>query len=257
MDTGSERRETFELYEEISKDSKVRIINFGNGFNFSAANNFGALRSTGAVLVFLNNDIEVIEESWLEELVRWTEFPDIGVVGAKLLYPNGLIQHAGVILGLGGHAGHVFIGAREGEVGPFGSTEWYRDYLAVTAACMMMRREVYEDVGGFDEDYKLVFGDVDLCLRIVEKGYRVVYTPFARLLHHEGASRRRYIPRQDIRKAYFDLLPYVRSGDPYYNPNLSYSNPFPRIVGRREESRIARLERILNESGGLEEDLLG
>jgi GT2 family glycosyltransferase len=180
-------------------------------------------------------------------MVRWSEQDEIGVVGAKLLFPNGSIQQAGVVIGMGGHAGHIFRGAREGETGPFGSVEWYRNYLAVTGACMMIPSSVFEEVGGFNEDYQLVFSDIDLCLRITKRGYRVVYTPFSRLIHHESITRGRYIPTGDLIKAYKDFFHHLSEGDPYYNPNLSYRETIPGLI-LSPEDRIKELEQILARS---------
>jgi GT2 family glycosyltransferase len=168
----------------------------------------------------------------------------VGAVGAKLLYPDGRIQHAGIIIGMEGHASHVFAGVKEGYTGPFGSVNWYRDYSAVTGACLAVRREVFESVGGFDEGYELAFSDVDICQRILQKGYRVAYTPFARLLHHEGVTRNRYIPAQDIRRGAEHFKQVVKQGDPYYNPNLSYAIRIPTFRRPREEQPIVRLEKI-------------
>jgi GT2 family glycosyltransferase len=176
--------------------------------------------------------------------VQWAEWSEIGAVGAKLLYPDGSIQHAGIVVGMEGHGSHVFMGAPEGHTGPFGSVEWYRDVSAVTGACLMMRREVFEKVGAFDENYILVFNDIEICMRVLAHGYRVVYNPFARLIHYEGKSRGRYIPAPDIRLAYEHLKEYVRRGDPFYNPNLSYSVRLPTIRRRREPSRAERLAMI-------------
>jgi len=140
--------------------------------------------------------------------VRWAQRPGVGAVGAKLLFPEGTIQHAGVVVGIG-LADHVFSRAPEAEFGPFGSTYWYRDFLAVTGACVMMRRDVFDAIGGFDERYELVFSDVDLCLRAVANGYRNVYTPFARLRHHESASRERTNPSWDNLRGYEALHAFV------------------------------------------------
>ncbi|MFV2044726.1 MAG: glycosyltransferase family 2 protein, partial [Anaerolineales bacterium] len=160
VDNQSQESETKRLFERLKLDNRIRVIPFEQPFNFSAANNSGASQSLGDLLLFLNDDVEIIEDGWLEEMARWAERPEIGVVGAKLLYPDLTIQHTGVILGMGGHAGHVFWGEREGIIGPLGSTEWYRNYMAVTGACMMISRRIFNEVGGFDERYQLAFGDV-------------------------------------------------------------------------------------------------
>lgn len=244
VDNGSHQPETLAYYDEIRRDSRVRILDYPHPFNYSAANNFGAAEATGDLLLFLNNDIEILDADWLEELVRWAERPEIGAVGAKLLYPDGRIQHTGVIIGMEGHASHIFWGAPEHYGGIFGSSDWYRDYMAVTGACMMMRRTLFEEVGRFDEAYELAFSDIEICLRIVEAGYRNIYTPFARLRHHEGGSRGQHIPVDDILRGYEHMHLFVEQGDPYFNPNLSYAHRIPQLVGRDEVSRSERLQRL-------------
>ncbi len=243
VDNQSQEAETRRLYERLELDNRIRVVPFEQPFNFSAANNTGANQSLGDLLLFLNDDVEIIDSGWLEEMARWAEWPEIGVVGAKLIYPDLTIQHAGIILGMGGHAGHVLWGAREGESGPLGSTEWYRNFMAVTGACMMIPRKTFNQVGGCDERYQIAFGDVDICLRIIQQGYRVLYTPFARLIHHEGATRGRLIPAQDLDLAYREFLPHIRSGDPYFNPNLSYKTSYLQLAFEPED-RVAQLERI-------------
>jgi len=248
IDNNSQEESTLAFYRTLLRYQRVQIISYDKPFNYSEANNLGAQYARGALLLFLNDDIEVIDSKWLEELVRWAERPEIGVVGAKLLYPDHSIQHAGIILGLGGHAGHVFYGVPEGEEGLFGSTEWYRNYLAVTGACMMIPRKVVASIGGFDEGYRLVFSDVEMCLRIVARGYRILYNPFARLIHHEGSTRHRFIPYRDMTRAFRDLKVYIQTGDPYFNPNLSYFSPYPKIA-MREEDRLIQLDKIMARTG--------
>jgi GT2 family glycosyltransferase len=169
--------------------------------------------------LFLNNDIEVLEPDWLDELARWAQRPDVGIVGAKLLYPDRTIQHAGVVFGLGLVA-HIFSRAPEGVSGVFGSSETYRNYLAVTGACQMMRKDVFRQLGGYDERFRLVFSDVVLCLQARKAGYRVVYTPHARLVHHESYTRKRDDSPQDMEL----LARYLRTSgfveDPYLHPDL-------------------------------------
>jgi GT2 family glycosyltransferase len=244
VDNKSEDPETFAYYYSLSKDERVRVIDYPDEFNYSAANNLGASHATGDYLLFLNNDIEVLDPGWLGELVRWVERPEIGVVGTKLVYPDGTVQHAGVVLGMEGHASHVFWGAVDKQSGPFGSVDWYRNYMAVTGACMMIRREVFEEVGGFDEDYILAFSDVEICIRLIDKGYRVLYTPYARLRHYEGMSRGNHIPPKDIFVGTEQLKWIVEEGDPYFNPNLSYVSRMPMLALPDEEGRVERLERL-------------
>lgn len=244
VDNESGEEGTLRYLDKLEKYPNIRIIRFDGEFNFSAANNLGAEHATGEVLLFLNNDVEILENDWLEEMVRWAEREEVGIVGAKLLYPNGDIQHAGVIIGMQGHASHVFMGSLEKQTGPFGSVDWYRDYSAVTGACMMIREELFDRLGGFDEGYQLVFSDVELCKRIEGAGHRIIYNPFVRLRHHEGGSRGQHIPAEDIHLGYQHLKESVVTGDPYFNPNLSYSSRLPSLVQPGELTRIERLESI-------------
>jgi GT2 family glycosyltransferase len=198
-------------------------------------------------LLFLNNDTEAIDADWLSEIAGWAIQPEIGIVGAKLLYPDLRIQHAGIVVGMEGHGSHIFAGKREGYSGIFGSVDWYRNYSAVTGACMAIRREVFDKIGGFDEEYDLVFSDIDICLRAIATGYRVIYNPFARLIHHEGKTRHRHIPAKDYHIAYQRLKSVVERGDPFYNPNLSYSIRIPTFKRTYEETPIQRLESIVQQ----------
>ncbi|MCI0520170.1 MAG: glycosyltransferase family 2 protein [Chloroflexi bacterium] len=248
VDSGSVEVETAQLYEELQWDERIRIVEFNAPFNFSAALNLGAGQARGGVYVFLNNDTVITQPGWLAELARWSERPEVGVVGAKLLYPDGRIQHAGVVFGLEGHASHVFGGAPQGVSGPFGSVEWYRNYSAVTAACVAMRREVFEALGGFDERYQLVFSDIEIGLRAAARGWRVVYTPYASLLHLEGRSRAQTMPYPDLERGLAHFRAIVARGDPYFNPNLSHTVRLPTLRRRFEQPPLARLERIVASS---------
>jgi GT2 family glycosyltransferase len=256
VDSGSSQPETREYYAALRQEPRVRLLDFPPPFNYSAANNFGANQATGSLLLFLNNDIEILEPDWLEELARWAERPESGAVGAKLLYADDTIQHAGVVMGMEGIASHVFWDMPEHACGLFGCLDWYRNYMAVTGACMLMRREVFEAVGGFDENYVLVFSDVKICLDIIKQGYRNIYTPFARLRHYEGASRAASIPPHDLLRAYTELRAYVETGDPYFNPNLSYAVRRPTLMPSAQASRADRLLRLrtLAEHLGLPEE---
>ena len=228
VDNASAEPDVLALYRRLEGDPCVRIVPFDRAFNFSAACNSGASAATGDLLLFLNNDIEIIEEDWLEELVRWAQRPHVGVVGAKLLYPDRTIQHAGVVFGLG-LVGHIFARAREGEIGLFGSAESYRNYLAVTGACQMIRRDVFRQLGGFDERFRLSFSDVVLCLEAWKAGYRVVYTPYARLVHHESYTRKREDSPEDLER----LVRYVQDShlveDPYFHPELDTTSSIPAL----------------------------
>ncbi len=248
VDTGSVENDTWQYYDSLD-DPRVKIVKFKEEFNYSKANNFGVQHASGEILLFLNNDTQILAADWLTELAGWASRPEVGAVGCKLLRPDGTIQHAGIIIGLEGHGSHVFEGNPESYYGPFGSSEWYRDYQAVTGACMCMRREVFEQVNGFDPAYQIGYGDIDLCLRVREKGYRVVYTPFARLLHHEGGTRGLSLPASDVLRASIKMYDLICAGDAYFNPNLSYMKRKTAIALPDEETREERLFRILTQYG--------
>jgi GT2 family glycosyltransferase len=228
VDNGSTEPAVLEFYGAVTSQGAVRVVPFDAAFNFSAACNLGAAHARGELLLFLNNDIEVIEPGWLEELVRWAQLPHIGVVGPKLLYPDRRIQHAGVVFGLG-LVGHIFSRAPERTSGVFGSTEWYRNYQAVTGACQMMRNDVFRRLGGFDERFRLTFSDVVLCMEAWKAGYRVVYTPYSRLIHHESLTRRTEEPADDI----VLLAKYLRAegfaSDPFCHPELDATSLVPLV----------------------------
>lgn len=212
---------TLAFLRELSKLSNVKVLEYNDRFNFSKINNFAVSYANGEVLLFLNNDVEVVTPNWLEELLGFAEQPEIGAVGAKLLLPDGRIQHGGVVLGLSGGADHAFYGLPGDEPGYFGLAAVARNCSAVTAACLMTRRRVFEEVGGFDPNLDVAFNDVDLCLRMLAAGYRVVWTPFAVLYHYESSTRKKAHPVENTRyflKKWGDL---IRRGDPYYNPNLA------------------------------------
>lgn len=221
INNGPQPPSAFDYYRRLASNPRVRVLHSASPFNYSAVNNFGALQARGDIFLFLNNDTEIIASDWLDELVLWAERPEVGVVGAHLLQPDGIIQHAGVIVGLTGFAGHVFAGSREDQDSPYGFTGWYRDFVAVTGACLMVRREVFERVSGFREEFELCGSDVEFCLRVRALGYRIVCNPFARVQHLESATHQGAIPAQDfvVSLKYYESL--LRTGDPYYNPNLS------------------------------------
>jgi GT2 family glycosyltransferase len=198
-------------------------------FNFSASINAGAAAALGEHLVLFNDDLEVISPEWLTALLEYSQEPGVGAVGPKLLYPDGRLQHVGIVLGVAGVAAHAYHQHPGVSPGYGGSVMMARNYSAVTGACLMTRRAVFEEVGRFDERLPTDFNDVDYCLRVQRAGYRVVYTPWSQLYHHESAS---FGTRQhdmgeleEMRRRWADVI----DNDPYYNPNLTRDFPDYRI----------------------------
>lgn len=246
VDDSSNDKKVLDYYSYLcSKYPNFVVINGSRPFNFSRACNQGAAKATGDFLLFLNNDTEVIDPNWLANLAGVLQIPGVGVVGPKLLYPDGSVQHAGIVIGLEGHASHVLMGVKSDIYTPYGYVDWMRNVSAVTGACMMVRRDVFEQVGGFDESLTLAFGDVDLCLRIIDAGYRIVYTPDVKLIHYEGRSRGKYIPKQDLlaKKDYFREK--IKQGDPYYNPNLSRAWRIPTLRQKWEMDPVERYDKLI------------
>ena len=200
-----------------------RVYPYPGPFNFSALNNFGAAQARGDYFVFLNNDTQVVEPDWLTAMLEQAQRPEVGAVGARLHYPDGRIQHAGLVLGVGGVADHAFKGLPGDAFTYFAFANVVRNVSAVTAACMMVSRRAFEEVAGFDERLQVALNDVDLCLRLRQRGYLIVYTPFALLYHHESGTRGRLHPPKDEERVWTAWGDLIRKGDPYYNPNLTLS----------------------------------
>lgn len=227
VDNGSVERETLDYLASLQSNPRVRIVRDEAAFNYAAINNRAVRAVDGDVVVLLNNDVEVITPGWLEEMVSHALRRGIGAVGAMLYYPDDTIQHAGVVLGLGGVAGHVYSREPRGTPGVHGRAALAQDMSAVTAACLAVRRDVFLDVGGFDEELRVAFNDIDFCLRLSAAGYRNVWTPFAELYHHESASRgaedtpekrARFVSEVNHMLA---AWPGQIADDPAYSPNLS------------------------------------
>jgi GT2 family glycosyltransferase len=227
VDNRSEEAATHAYFDEIATDPRVRVLHYDEPFNFSLINNWAASRAAGDVLLFLNNDTEVIDADWLRHLVANACRAEVGAVGAKLIYPSGRVQHAGVILGLGGVAGHFHLGCQRHDPGYFSRAVLQQNLSAVTAACVAMRRTVFEEAGGFNGDLRVAFNDVDLCLRLRQSGYLIVWTPLAELYHHESASRgsdllsarhNEFMQENQYMQAKWG---WALHRDPYFNPNLS------------------------------------
>jgi len=227
VENGSMKRETFRFYKELGNQG-IKILNWEKPFNYSSINNFAARSANSEVLLFLNNDTEVINSDWLERMLEHAWRKEIGAVGAKLYYPDGTIQHAGVVIGIGGVAGHAFRGVDGEAYGYAGRLKIIQNVSAVTGACMMMRKGVFDEVGGFDEKYTVALNDVDLCLKIRKKGYLNVWTPYAELYHHELKTRGEDISPIKKKRWFKEVELFQRKwehvldeGDEYYNPNLT------------------------------------
>ncbi len=228
MDNGSVELETISYLKQLQKNARVTVIRHHAPFNYSQLNNLGVSHAKGTIIGLLNNDLEVIHADWLTEMVSHALRPEIGAVGAKLYYANDTLQHAGVIVGLGGMAGHGFRFLAKESPGYHWKPFLIQNYSAVTGACLVLRRQIFLEVGGLEERYlKVAFNDVDLCLRLRERGYRIVWTPYAELYHLESASRgldntfKKFIRLQRELKYMRSRWKTVLRYDPYYNPNLT------------------------------------
>lgn len=237
VDNQSDDPATLAYLEELAHRPGIKVLSYDAPFNFSAITNFAVREAAGELLCLLNNDTEAISPDWLAEMVSHAVRPEVGAVGAMLYYPDDTIQHAGVIVGLGGVAGHWHLGAKRGMTGYSGRAALTQDLSAVTAACMVMRRSVFDEVGGMDEEHlPVAYNDIDLCLRIREKGYRIVWTPYAELYHHESASRGKdNTPEKRARFQHESDWMHERwaawlENDPAYNPNLTLHASWPYLA---------------------------
>ena len=232
VDNGSREKETLEFLQNLEDSGQARVLRDTGTFNFSRLTNSGTAFAQGEILLFLNNDIEAIEGGWLHEMVCHAVRKEVGAVGARLWYPDGTLQHGGVILGLGGVAGHAFPRLPRGHGGYFSRALLAQNCSAVTGACLAVRKQLFATIGPFDEkNLPISFNDIDFCLRLRAAGLRNVWTPFANLIHAESASRGHQPTKQEqaqfVREATymqqkwgFELL-----HDPSYNPNLSLNLP--------------------------------
>jgi Predicted glycosyltransferases len=229
LDNGSEEKETLEFFQKIQQeDARVKVYRYDYPFNYSAINNFGAGMAKGSIIGLVNNDIEVISANWLSEMVSHALRKEIGCVGAKLYYSDGRLQHCGVILGIGGVAGHSHKYFNGSAHGYFSRLRLTQSLSAVTAACLLVRKEVFEQVGGLDEqNLKIAFNDVDFCLKVREAGYRNIWTPYAELFHHESISRGAEDTPEKAARFEKEVLfmknkwGTMLSEDKYYNRNLT------------------------------------
>lgn len=229
VENNSTEPETEEYYKNITNVCpKAKVLRWPGEFNFSSINNFGVKEARGEYLLFLNNDIEAINNDWLDRMLGFCQRDDVGIVGAQLLYPDGIIQHAGVVIGFGEIAGHAFVGLHPDECKAFGRAMLTQDYSAVTAACLLTKKEIFDKVGGFDEEFKVAFNDIDYCLRVRQLNKKVVYNSFAALTHYESKSRgaedtpeKKQRFADEIRMFQERWADILRDGDPYYNVNLA------------------------------------
>lgn len=229
VENNSTKEETFDYYERIQKEfPNVHVVKWEREFNYSAINNFGVSFAKGEYLLFLNNDTEPIAENFIEEMLGYCQRGDVGAVGARLLYQDDTIQHAGVVVGFGGIAGHTFIGLHRAENSYFHRAMSAQDYSAVTAACMMSKKSVFTGVGGFTEELAIAFNDIDYCMKVRAAGKLVVYNPYALLYHYESKSRGLEDTPEKVARFNREIRIFsekwpdiLKNGDPYYNPNLT------------------------------------
>ena len=229
IENNSTDKKTFSYYDDLECYKNVKIINYHNmGFNYSAINNFGAQNANGDYLLLLNNDIEVITPDWIQEMLMFAQRPDVGAVGSILYYPDNTIQHAGHILGVLGLAGHSHRHFPRSHNGYMGRLQYAQNMSGVTAACLLISKKVFSEIGGFDERFQVAFNDVDLCMRIRKSGYLIIFTPYAELYHYESKTRG-YEDTAEKRERFIGEVNLfheiwgaeLAKGDPYYNPNLS------------------------------------
>lgn len=237
IDNQSNDLETLKYLDELSGSGIARVLQYDFPFNYSAINNFGVKHAEGSYLCLMNNDVEVISDNWLDEMMCHATRPEIGVVGCKLYYPNDTIQHAGVILGMGGVAGHLYLGVGRYSSGYMSHLQLVQNISAVTAACLVLSKEIYLRVGGLNEEnLPIAFNDVDLCLKVLECGYRNLWTPYAELYHHESATRGRE-DTQEKQLRFKREVDYMKTRwahllncDPAYNPNLTLEHSWPYLA---------------------------
>ena len=230
VENNSSSEEIFRYYRKLSQDPRIRLLRWKKEFNYSAINNFGVRHAKGDYLFFLNNDVKVINPDWLSEMLGVCQRPEVGAVGAKLIYPDNTIQHAGCVIGMGGIAGHMFVNMPAERTGYLHKASLLQDMSCVTAACMMMKKNVFLEAGGFTEELAVAFNDVDLCLKVRSHGHLIVYDPYVKLYHYESKSRGAEDSEEKVRR-FQSEIEYIRShwmeilknGDPYYNKNLSLS----------------------------------
>ena len=238
IENNSKNKETFECYELLCrKYSNIRVVKWEHEFNYSKINNFGAEFADGEYYILLNNDIEIITPEWIEEMLMFVQRDDVGAAGMMLYYPDDTVQHAGVILGIGGVAGHSHKYFPRGDAGYMSRMSLAQDLSAVTAASMMIKASVYREIGGLDPSFAVAFNDVDLCMKIRKAGYLIVFTPFAEAYHYESKSRGLEDTPEKVERFNGEIAKFhakwgdvLKKGDPYYNPHLTLEHEDFRIV---------------------------
>jgi GT2 family glycosyltransferase len=230
LNNNSTSKEFYAWVDEYTKKypQLIQVVEAHFPFNFSKLMNIGAGLAKGEYLLLLNNDVEIIHADWLDIMVSYAQQKRIGAVGVKLLYPDDTVQHAGVVIGLGGIAGHSFVGAYKDDPGYFNYIQSVNNYAAVTAACLMCRKEVFDEVNGMDETFEVEYNDVDFCLKMMEAGFNNVYLPQVELYHYESATRGHphqskpsYERHLKEMKLFKDKWQHIIDHDPFYNPNLN------------------------------------
>ncbi|HIY01625.1 MAG TPA: glycosyltransferase family 2 protein [Candidatus Blautia faecipullorum] len=229
VENNSTEEKTFQFYKELEETNpKAHVVYWDREFNYSAINNYGASFAKGEYLLLLNNDTEIINEDCLEELLGYCMRGDVGAVGARMYYEDDTIQHAGVVIGFGGIAGHCFVLQPRGTTGYCHRIICAQDYSAVTAACMMVKKSAFDQVGGLTEELAVAFNDIDFCMKLREAGYLIVYNPYAELYHYESKSRGLEDTPEKVARFNKEIATFekrwpdiMRNGDPYYNPNLT------------------------------------
>lgn len=238
------------LKQKIKSNSNCKVFIYKEPFNYSRLNNYAVTEAAGSYLIFLNDDTSVISADWIEQMIKYGRRADVGAVGVKLLYPDNTVQHAGILIGVGGVTSHAFEGFKHDHPGHQGLLQSVRECSAVTAACAMIRKQVFQEIGGFDENLPFQYSDVDLCLKLRKKGYLIIYTPHAVLYHYTTTTRPYTFPIEYTKQFVRRWHDIILEGDPYYDPNLSRLRPD--YSPRTREERF-----VLTDAGLFEESEIG
>jgi GT2 family glycosyltransferase len=245
IDNGGRSAEAEQWYLDNGFGLELEVIWWDEEFNYSRVNNVAAARARGDFLLFLNDDTEIVDPDWMREMVSWAQRPDIGLVGLQLTGADGRIQHGGVVVGVDRFASHLFVGLEPHTSTIFGSTDWYRNVLSVTGACVAVRRSIFEQIGGFDERFVLCGSDVVLGLDTRFLGLRNLVTPMVRVKHLESVTRGSSVPAGDFFASYWRYQKYLRGGDPYFSPQLSNRTGAPQLARRNEIPAVESVGPIL------------